>query len=917
MRANLVRPFVTYIAIFVWFCVAGFAKDAAGKPSIRTVYIVPSSHWDYGFIVPPEEIRPKLKPHIDEVIAECKADPDFRWTIESVWQINAWLERTNDPKQIADFVDLVKKGQIQVSAVWGSMHTEFMSAEQLDRIAYGMKDLQQRFGITTDFAMMDDVPGFSLRLPQVLARSGVKYFLNGSNTPFGGGTSLYPGKIPFYWSSPDGSRVLMWQTQGKNGGYTEVIADYFLDPLAEDPYASMHPEQKDFHFYPKEWNGLSPLEIMQRGMNKLLKQYKDAGYPYDAVVLMDLHDFIPPSWERDHLLPSVRAWNAAGKEPRIVVATPDEFFHYMESKYGSKFQTRMGDWSGLWSENKTNSPGISANARWAQDHAPVAEMVSTLLSLEDGSGFPGPEIEKTWWSLLKYDEHSGAGQYGWPKVMSRAEVEQQNTEYVNYARDAKTDADRLISTGLQTFLAQRPDPATKHEIAVFNPLSWERSGSVRMEAAAGQNVQLRDLATNAVIPAQRVSPSEVEFVAEAVPPIGYRTYAIEPSDRSDPVAGTGSETEIENEYYRLKVGTSDGAVVSLFDKQLRRELVNLHSGDRLNQLLRWAISRNLAQLHAKVNIRRESGPLEDALIIERPDTYWPVTRISFPRQRKAVVIDNTVVRSRAPFVDSAETADTYSFCFPFDFTGSSQLWVDSGNGFYAFPNDLLPGAKNDAVVPQHSIAMESTHDSHPYYVVLSQRQSFYDYVVAFPGENGAPGAFVNEVRPTVFRKVDKGDTRDQGLVSFATTEPGMPDEQHYSFEITSDEGAFNPAKSYRAGTEFDIPLITVPLKPGTRPAAPTNWFFSIGAPNVVISAFRPSVDGNPDHYMLRLQEIAGQKTSFKMSARLRVAAIQETTMTEDPITGRTMTFANMTIGPNQTLTLRLDLPHGPANGHAQ
>ena len=71
--------------------------EAAARHQIQTIYVMPSSHWDLGFIAPPEEVLPRLKPHIDEVIANAKRDPEFRWTIESVWQIREWLARTSDP----------------------------------------------------------------------------------------------------------------------------------------------------------------------------------------------------------------------------------------------------------------------------------------------------------------------------------------------------------------------------------------------------------------------------------------------------------------------------------------------------------------------------------------------------------------------------------------------------------------------------------------------------------------------------------------------------------------------------------------------------------------------------------------------------------------------------------------------------
>src|SRR5690242_12524275 len=96
-------------------------SPAATKSQIKTIYVIPSSHWDLGFIAPPEEILPRLKPHLDEVIANAKADPESRWTIESAWQLREWLARTSDPKQVQELVDLINKGQIQLSAVYGSM----------------------------------------------------------------------------------------------------------------------------------------------------------------------------------------------------------------------------------------------------------------------------------------------------------------------------------------------------------------------------------------------------------------------------------------------------------------------------------------------------------------------------------------------------------------------------------------------------------------------------------------------------------------------------------------------------------------------------------------------------------------------------------------------------------------------------
>src|SRR5213595_524721 len=67
--------------------------ERADSTPVKTVYIIPTSHYDFGFVEPPDAVRERAARHIDEVIRVAEADPDFRWTIESIWQVNEWLKR--------------------------------------------------------------------------------------------------------------------------------------------------------------------------------------------------------------------------------------------------------------------------------------------------------------------------------------------------------------------------------------------------------------------------------------------------------------------------------------------------------------------------------------------------------------------------------------------------------------------------------------------------------------------------------------------------------------------------------------------------------------------------------------------------------------------------------------------------------
>lgn len=876
----------------------------AEKEQIRTIYIIPSSHWDLGFKLPPEEQLDDIKQHLDGVIAAAKKDPEFRWVVESTWQVDAWLDRTHDPQQIADFSSLVRSGQIELSAAWGSEHTEFMGAEQLNRFIYASKDIEKRLGVTTDLAMMDDVPGFTLRLPQVLARSGIKYFVTGSNLFVGGGTSLHPRKMPFYWRSPDGSTVLTWQTQSKNGGYVEAMADYYLDPSAH------YYNAPGTHFYPKEWEGQPPLEIMQRGVDKLLAEYGKAHYPYDAAMVLYVHDFIPASYEENGLLPAVRAWNAAGKQPRLVVATPAEFFAYLQNKYGNSFPTYSGDFSGMWSETKTNSPGISADARWVQDNLPQAEALWSLLTFRAHTDFPDKEINDASTKMLKYDEHSGAGAAGWPKFLTLQQNNTQNEEYVAYTKTSRAEVRAMITSGVTAMFSASRDSGAVPKCVVYNPLSWTRSELVQIRPPAPDLTQIRDVETGALIPVQQEPNGALIFAAEDVPSVGYRTYVFEHAGKPPAAAVSVEDNALENRFFAVKLSVSDGSITSIYDKQLGKELVKqTNYATRLGQMVRWNFKDGYLPAPIwKPVIRHLRGPLTDEFVITRQGTWWPATRILLAKDIRQVTIDNVYDRERMPQVPLDKGAEFYSFEFPFEFEGQAKVMVDDGIGFHNLPDDYLPGARTDEFAAIHAVALVDSEHVPMSEVTLLQRENFFDIPISWPGQVGDSPTFLNEIRVNALRKADQVDTKDQGVVTLPTVEPGYGPYYSSSFALTTGS-TFDPVLSWRQGWEFNVPLVVSMLPADRKPRTPSGSFFAVSAPNVAIMAFKPAADGIRDHYMLRLQEVSGKGANFSLTSALKIAGAAAASMTEDRIARPALDLSHVEIGAHETLTLELTIPH--------
>jgi hypothetical protein len=285
-----------------------------------------------------------------------------------------------------------------------------------------------------------------------------------------------------------------------------------------------------------------------------------------------------------------------------------------------------------------------------------------------------------------------------------------------------------------------------------------------------------------------------------------------------------------------------------------------------------------------------------------------MTHIQLLQNEKRVVLDNVIDRSKMPLVPLEKNGEYYSFEFPFQFTGEASLLVDNGTGFHRLPKDYLPGARIDGATPQHVLSLVSAEDTPSFSASLLQREDFYDLPLRWPGKDGKPGPFLNEVRVDALRKADQGDMKDVGVTTLPTVEPGYGPFYTSSFAITSGAG-FDPVQAYRAGWEFDVPLIVSAVPAGRKPREASASFLSVTAPNVVVLAFKPSVDGNRDHFALRLQEIEGKESKFAFNSPLKITSTVETSMTEEIVTGAELKVNELRIGPHETLTLQFTLPH--------
>jgi hypothetical protein len=909
--------FALLICLFGLFSFGLFGQVKLPASPIETIYVVPSSHYDFGFIEPPNAIRERAARHVDEVIRVAEEDPNFRWTIESVWQINEWLKRQKKPasvlptdkEKIARFISVIRSGRVAVSTAWGSMHTDFMGAEELNRMSYDFARLQNSYGITSDVAYMNDVPGHPMSVASVLASGGTKYLVVGANTFINNATDLAPGKVPFYWEAPDGNKVLTWISQGNRGAYVEALTQYYLDPYTLDPYTARRPFDM---FNPDLAGKKSDIDIMEIGVTDLLNNYNKAGYKYDAVMAMYAHDFIEPTSVLN-LERAAKLWNSKHDEVKIKIATSPEFFEYILSKYGSQIPTFRGEWSGLWSEAKTASPRISAIGRYNHDHAPAAETLWSAIAMTRKLPVPVGNFASIFDLMFTYDEHSGAGNTGWPQLNSSEPLQEQNREYVEFTTKAKEATDKLLDTGIatlaqpdrwdnRTFAANGDTPA----VMIYNPVAWNRADVVRLSPPPGNRriSAIRD-ASGSPIAFDTDDDGNAVFAAKNVPSMGYVSYQVTIAvGRAVSSLRNVLGNSTENTRFSVSLNPN-GTIRSIRDKRANRELVNANGELPFNELLRVEgpdASKVVYPVAPRISVRKGAQMTE--ITVSREGSLFPTTKITLFDGLDRVELRDELDPEKMPFVGGNNNwHDSYYFAFPFNVSKNGLKVMRGGQRWFdSLPDGYMPGARRDSVSTQHLIGLTDGKSS----ALVAHRQAFHwaysgfvstkvraqnapaEFPLMYTGKFPLPEATVYS---RAVRWGEQADTHDVGIFNLYTTEPGITGNMVFEYAIGSD-AAFDDVHAWRMGSEFNLPLraeyVTV------LPIERSRSFFSIDKPNVDIvtvkalseNAIHGEVTSDPLNpkvnkvFIVRLQEFAGRASDVTISLPVKIRAASIMNITE-------------------------------------
>jgi len=793
------------------------------------LYLQASSHVDIGYTDLQKKAIRLHNENMSLALDLCKKHPGFKWNTEVAWVEENYLSLM-PPERKSEFIECAEKGRIGCQAVYGNMLTGILSHEEIIRSLYFAHSMSKRHGIPFDIAVSSDVPTQVWTLPTVLAGSGIKYFSAGLNLTRGHSFDRLFNKSPFYWEGPDGSRVLTWLLYG---------------------YAYAH----RLHLSSSTDEAKSHIE-------KFLKGYDRDDYPYDAVLAFGGFSDNQPL---DPRLASVAEdWNKRYAYPKIILCRGPEFFKYIESKFKDSIPTVCGDGGAYWEDGAGSSALETALVRRAKEELAAAEKLHSLTSCLGGAVYPKADLNQAWKDAILYDEHTWGAWCSIGQPKSEQTIHQWKYKKA-FADNASRRTARIMQQGLDSLakIVKVKEPSA----VVFNPLSWPVSGMVRTETADGK---------------------QIEFWADGVPPVGYKAYALqklpaEPRPSSETkkdgdayranLQSEAGNPKLENRFYRLEFDRTTGAIKSLYDKELKRELADPTALYGINQ---YIYIKGQGK-DAKDVTRDENSPA--AAFAEEHRPCVSVMRIQgsaygTPKLTTEVILYDKV--KRIDFINAIEKEGTYDkeagyFAFPFA-PNKPQFYIGLSNGVMRPDKDMLDGACMQWYCAQDFVAAGDDKIAIVWTAVDSPLITLGDinretFESPLPIENGHLYAYVfNNYWYTNYRASQGG-------------------ELEFRFSLTS-MPRYDSVAATRFGQSVRNPLLSRICMPSSGPStanhvAPTS-LCSVTPSNVIIQAVKKAEFG--DGFIIRLREVSGRKTKAVLSFPARFSEAWSCSLVEDPHT---------------------------------
>jgi hypothetical protein len=462
---------------------------AQGATRIRQVDLVHHTHTDVGYTEFPLVIHDLQRRYLDAAIDACKADPLFRWTIESLVGLDDWW-RASTPARRDVLLGLVASGQMDAMAMPFNQ-TPFLDANQWRQMMRWIPDTVFK-QLHIRAAMQNDVNGMPRVGAVALLNKGVRHLLMGINADSGGPPFRRPSA--FRWKMPDGRAMFVWlgEHYGRAMGYLGAKGSEHRMKFDE-----------------------TSLRAAQKTLGEHLRAIEAEGYAYDRLILTFTH---PAHYDNGGPYPSVApfvaAWNKLGLEPRLRLTTATDAVFAMEKALGAGVPVTEGEWTDWWANGDASGPREVAASRFAKRYVTAA--LSPLWGPVPAA--VQPEIEGILKDLCLFDEHTWGASRSIREPYGLRTIAQYGQKS-DLAYRPMGFAEKLLERRARTRIDGLPDG-----VHVANTSGAEVSGWASVPASyLGGAGSLRETGSDAAVELRKGS-GPLRFWVEKLPARSIRSY---------------------------------------------------------------------------------------------------------------------------------------------------------------------------------------------------------------------------------------------------------------------------------------------------------------------------------------------------------------------------------------------------------
>ncbi len=789
--------------------------------------MIPQTHWEGAVFKTREEYLEVGLTNILKALMLLQKHPEYRFALDQVAYVKPFLDRY--PEQVPAFRQFVKEGRLQIVGGTDVMHDNNMPGPEsiVHQMLYGKTYFREKLGVDVTAGWAIDTFGHNAQMPQILKLAGFKSYW------FRRGVPNLNLPAEFDWRGIDGSQIpAYWLPHGYGMFYGSPSDLPGFTAFANERFDSLTPYAK--------------------GSDRV------------AVAGADVSD------PEEHLPILAGKFNEQETRYKIRFATPAEF-EALAGKNGVAKPTLDGDlnpvFQGIYSsriELKQTIRKLERLLTTAEKFSVIAEWLSVPA---DRTG-----LDRAWEPMLFNQTHD---------LASGVMVDKVYDDTVRGYQFSERLAQETIGGRLEAIGSRIDTRGEGIPVVVFNTLGWPRTdisefdagfaegsvGGLSLADPDGQPVPLQ------VLEQERYGDggfrrARIAFVAHDVPALGYAVYRLvrtrgvsaaqaQPTIPGMQIGTPGYQDDgsIENEYYRASFNLWNAGMTSLKVKSNNWEALsgpgNVVSQEQdggefweLNGILNGG--RMLAMTATQAPPGRDRSHFSNE---------WVGGRASV---RNGPVISE--FRGAHPFGDGqfSTTVRMYPGVRRIDITTDLTNNDKLVRYRVLFPTSIRQG-KNVQEIAFGAIE-RPTEREFPAQNWMAWGDGTNGLALlnrGLPGNNSAAGTMMlSLLRSTKILGYAFHGGYEPGVGSDTGLELGVP--RTFQYALVPYAGVWNEAGVYRAGLEFNHPLIVQKMEAHTGDL-PKRWgFLKISHSNVVTSALKPGRDGSA---ILRVYEASGKNTS--------------------------------------------------------